>query len=160
MLINYTYEKDIKVFTLRLSKALLCPKRKEALQQLLLRMESWKITSAFNPEKTVQYFALVFKRLTSSCNRTGNRNSQTTNFACINLCKKHLSKRCTRGTSKTPVFGILCRGGKVWAQVVDDVEAKTLLPLISRRIEFRSTVCSDTWKSYTGVAANGYVHRW
>ena len=37
-----------------------------------------------------------------------------------------------RGTTKTPVFGILCRGGKVWAQVVPDVEAKTLMPLITR----------------------------
>ena len=48
----------------------------------------------------------------------------------------------------------------MWAQVVDDVDAKTLLPLISRWVEFGSTVCSDTWESYTGVAANGYVHRW
>jgi transposase len=64
-----------------------------------------------------------------------------------------------RGTSKTPVFGILCRGGKVWAQVVPDVEAETLLPLISRRVKAGSVVCSDTWKSYTGVAAKGYVHR-
>jgi len=64
-----------------------------------------------------------------------------------------------RGTRKTPVFGILCRGGKVWAQVVPDVEARTLLPLITRQVETGSTVCSDTWKSYTGVAAKGYVHR-
>ncbi len=64
-----------------------------------------------------------------------------------------------RGTSKTPVFGILCRGGKVWAQIVPDVEAKTLLPLITNRVESGSTVYSDTWKSYTGVAAKGYVHR-
>ena len=45
-----------------------------------------------------------------------------------------------RGTSKTPVFGILCWGGKVWAQVVPDVEAKTLMPLISRRVEVGSTI--------------------
>ena len=64
-----------------------------------------------------------------------------------------------RGTRKTPVFGILCRGGKVWAQIVPDVEARTLLPLITRQVEAGSTVCSDTWKSYTGVAAKGYVHR-
>ena len=64
-----------------------------------------------------------------------------------------------RGTSKTPVFGIPCRGGKVWAQVVPDVEAKTLLLLISRWVEVGSTVCSYTWKSYTGVADKGYVHR-
>ena len=48
---------------------------------------------------------------------------------------------------------------RYWTQVVDDLEAKTLLPLISRWVELGSTVCSDTWKSYTGVAANGYVHR-
>lgn len=64
-----------------------------------------------------------------------------------------------RGCLKTPVFGILCRGGKVWAEVVKDVEAKTLIPLISRRVKQGSVVCSDTWKSYTGIAAKGYVHR-
>jgi transposase len=64
-----------------------------------------------------------------------------------------------RGTSKTPVFGILCRGGKVWAQVVPDTEAKTLQPLILKRVRRGSTICSDTWKSYTGIATKGYVHR-
>ena len=77
--------------------------------------------------------------------------------------KRHSAKsggtKRGRGTSKTPVFGILCRGGKVWAQVVPDVEARTIMPLISRWVEAGSIVCSDTWKSYTGVAAKGYVHR-
>ena len=72
--------------------------------------------------------------------------------------RKRGSKR-GRGTRKTPVFGILCRGGKVWAQIVPDVEARTLLPLISKQVEPGSVICSDTWKSYTGIAANGYVHR-
>jgi transposase-like protein len=64
-----------------------------------------------------------------------------------------------RGTQKTPVFGILCRSGKVWAEVVADTEAKTLLPLVNQRVRRGSVVCSDTWKSYTGIAAKGYVHR-
>ncbi len=64
-----------------------------------------------------------------------------------------------RGTFKTPVFGILCRGGKVWVEIVEDVEARTLMPLIARRVKRGSTICSDTWKSYTGIAANGHVHR-
>jgi transposase len=64
-----------------------------------------------------------------------------------------------RGTLKTPVFGILCRGGQVWAQVVPNVEAQTLLPLIRKRVKRGSLVCSDTWRSYTGIATNGYVHR-
>lgn len=64
-----------------------------------------------------------------------------------------------RGPKKQPVFGILCRNGQVWAKVVDDVEADTLQPLISRTVSMGSTICSDTWKAYTGIAARGYVHR-
>jgi len=64
-----------------------------------------------------------------------------------------------RGTLKTPVLGILLRGGKVWAEVVSDVEARTLIPLISRRVKRGSTIFSDTWRSYTGIATRGYVHR-
>ena len=64
-----------------------------------------------------------------------------------------------RGTTKQVVFGILCRGGKVWAELVPDVEAKTLLPLIDKRVKEGSVVHSDTFKSYTGVASRGYIHR-
>lgn len=64
-----------------------------------------------------------------------------------------------RGTTKQAVFGILCRGGQVWAEVVPNVEAKTLLPLLHQRVTPGSVVCSDTFTSYTGIAAGGYVHR-
>ena len=64
-----------------------------------------------------------------------------------------------RGTSKTPVFGILCRGGHVWAQVVPDVKARTLLPWLRRRPRPGSMVCSDAWDRDTGVAAKGGIRR-
>lgn len=64
-----------------------------------------------------------------------------------------------RGTTKQAVFGILCRNGQVWAEIVPNVEADTLLPLLKQRVIPGSIVCSDTFKSYTGVAAKGYVHR-
>ena len=60
---------------------------------------------------------------------------------------------------KRPYLVFYAGVGRLWAQVVDAVAAKTLLPLISRWVELGSTVCSDTWKSYTGGAANVYVHR-
>jgi transposase len=60
---------------------------------------------------------------------------------------------------KQPVFGILCRDGTVWAEVVDDGEAATLQPLISQKVSPGSIVCSDTGKAYTGIASKGYVHR-
>lgn len=40
-----------------------------------------------------------------------------------------------------------------------NIQAETLLPLITKQVRAGSTVCSDTLVSYTGVAAKGYVHR-
>ncbi len=64
-----------------------------------------------------------------------------------------------RGTSKQPIFGIYARNGIVWARIVDDIEAKTLQQFINKQVTKGSTICSDTWKGYTGIAVNGYVHR-
>jgi transposase-like protein len=72
--------------------------------------------------------------------------------------RDHGTKR-GRGTKRQSVFGILCRNGTVWAEVVNDVEADTLQPLISRHVSPGSIVCSDTWKAYTGIASRGFVHR-
>ena len=46
-----------------------------------------------------------------------------------------------------------------WAEVVPNVETNTLLPLLRKQVATGSVVCSDTFRSYTGVAAKGYVHR-
>ena len=64
-----------------------------------------------------------------------------------------------RGTTKQPVFGILCRNGQVFAELIDNVEAEDLQPIIERKVKRGSVVCSDTWRGYTGIAAKGYVHR-
>jgi len=68
------------------------------------------------------------------------------------------SKR-RRGTTKQPVFGILCWDSTVLAEVVDDVGADTLQPLISKKVTAGSIICSDTGKAYTGIASRGYIHR-
>jgi transposase-like protein len=74
--------------------------------------------------------------------------------------KRNLPKaKRDRGTNKQAVFGILCRNGKVWADLIDGVEAKQLQPRIFKQVKKGSTVFSDTWRGYTGIAAKGYVHR-
>lgn len=49
-----------------------------------------------------------------------------------------------RCMSKQLVFGILCRNGYVWTEVVPGVEAATLMPLINKRVKGGSIVYSDT----------------
>jgi len=63
------------------------------------------------------------------------------------------------GTTKQPVFGILARSGKVFAELVDDTEAKDLIPIIAKKVKSGTRICSDTWRAYTGLATKGYVHR-
>lgn len=60
---------------------------------------------------------------------------------------------------KQALFGILCRNGYVGAELVPSVESATLLPsLTNKPVKRAFIVYSDTWRGYTGIAANGYVH--
>jgi transposase-like protein len=77
----------------------------------------------------------------------------------LSVKRNHPKARRGRGTSKQAVFGILCRNGIVWAELIDSVDAKQLQPRILKQVRKGSVVFSDTWRGYTGIAAKGYVHR-
>jgi len=64
-----------------------------------------------------------------------------------------------RGAKKQPVFGIFCRYGEVWAEILENVEAETLQMLISSKVNKGSIVCSDMRRAYTGMVSRGFVHR-
>jgi len=57
-------------------------------------------------------------------------------------------KRGRGAAGKVPVFGILKRGGKVYAQVIPDAKSKTLLPIIREKVQPDSIVYSDCWRGY------------
>ena len=77
----------------------------------------------------------------------------------LNVKKQRKQSKKGRGTTKQPAFGILCRNGVVWAELVEGVEKENLQPKIEKQVERGSIVCSDTWRGYTGIAQKGYVHR-
>ncbi len=77
----------------------------------------------------------------------------------LGVKKQQIQSKRGRGTTKQPSFGILCRDGAVWAEIVSGVEAIDLQPRIEKQVKKGSTVCSDTWRGYTGIARKGYVHR-
>ncbi len=59
---------------------------------------------------------------------------------------------------KTPVFGMLERGGKVMAKVVPNAKRETLIPQIVAIVEKGSTVATDEYHPYWSLPANGYKH--
>lgn len=63
------------------------------------------------------------------------------------------------GAIKQPVIGILCREGKVYAEIIPGIEVKDLKPLLKKHDEKESIIYPDSWRRYTGLAFKGYVHR-
>ena len=54
---------------------------------------------------------------------------------------------------KVPVFGLLKRGGRVYAAVMPDCGATTLLPIIHEHVTPDSMIYSDSWPVYNALQA-------
>ena len=67
-------------------------------------------------------------------------------------------KRGRGAAGKTPVFGLLKRGEKVFVTIVPDCSKESLMPVIKGLILESSTIYTDGWKAYDGLILNGYEH--
>jgi transposase len=60
---------------------------------------------------------------------------------------------------KTPVIGLVERGGKAYAKVIKNAKSKTLLSIVRKRVIPGSVVYTDEFKSYNTLAAyKRYTH--
>lgn len=57
---------------------------------------------------------------------------------------------------KIKVFGLLKREWKVYTQIIDDVSAKTLIPIIRWKVDIESIMNTDWWPSYDGLVDIGF----
>jgi transposase len=60
---------------------------------------------------------------------------------------------------KTTVVGVVERKGRVRAMVAADVKADTLIGIVREHVMPKSTVFTDEFASYDGLAVRGYQHR-
>ena len=65
-------------------------------------------------------------------------------------------KRGRGASGKTPVFGILQRGGKVYTEVVPNCAKATLQAIIRGKVAPDSVIHSDQWCGYDGLVDLGY----
>ena len=74
--------------------------------------------------------------------------------------KRIRGKRGAAG--KTPVFGLLKRGGNVYIEILKNCSKESLLliilPIIQGAVLEGSTIYTDGWKAYGGLILNGYDH--
>jgi transposase-like protein len=59
---------------------------------------------------------------------------------------------------KTPIVGLIERGGKMTAVVVKDTKRETIQPIIKRFVAKGSTLISDDWMGYDGI--NSHVNHY
>ena len=63
------------------------------------------------------------------------------------------------GQDKTPVFGMVQRGGKVVALKCGKADGATLLPIIEQFVEEGSNIYTDELTAYNGLDATKYTHK-
>jgi transposase len=68
-------------------------------------------------------------------------------------------KRGRGASGKIIVLGLLKRNGRVYADIIPDVQRKTLLPIIRRVVHSGSDIYTDGWRSYDALAVYGYNHK-
>ena len=80
----------------------------------------------------------------------------------VELDESYFGARRVRGIrgrgarGKTPVFGMLKRGDKVYTQIVKNCSISDLLPIIKGRTDTGAIIYSDVFKSYDGLVNYGY----
>ena len=70
--------------------------------------------------------------------------------------KRVRGKRGRGASGKTIVFGIYKRNGKVFTEIVPDVQRKTLQAIIRGRVSIETVIHSDGWRGYNGLVDIGY----
>jgi transposase len=71
---------------------------------------------------------------------------------------KRKGKRGRGAEDKGKVFGMVERKGEVKANVVENLKAKTVMPLIQESIEEKSRIMSDEFPPYYKVEKHGFEH--
>lgn len=70
--------------------------------------------------------------------------------------KRVKGKRGRGAAGKTIVFGIYKRNGKVYTEIVPDVQRKTLQAIIRGRVSIDTVIHTDNWRGYNGLVDIGY----
>ena len=68
-------------------------------------------------------------------------------------------KRGRGAGGKVAVFGLLQRGGKVYAKIIPNAASATLMPIIEKKVSPDSIVYTDCWKGYNALDVSRFKHR-
>lgn len=83
----------------------------------------------------------------------------------IEIDESYFGPRRVRGRrgrgagKKIVVLGLRKRKGRVYATIIPDAQAITILPIIRETVKRGSDIYTDGWKSYNALVIHGYNHK-
>ncbi len=107
--------------------------------------------------KTVnQIYLKIRHRLAQDCQRESPFSGEVEVDESYFGARRVKGKRGRGASGKTIVFGIYKRNGKVFTEIVPNVQRKTLQAIIRGRVGIETIIHSDSWRGYNGLVDLGY----
>ena len=114
------------------------------------------ILTGLNRNTINRYFNLIRRRIAEFCELQSPFNGEVEVDESYFGGKRIKGKRGRGAGNKTPVFGILQRGGKVYTEIVPNCAKRTLQAIIRGRVKPDTVIHSDYWRGYNGLVDIGY----
>ena len=133
-------------------------KFREFIRYFFLDLDAHKITflTGLNRNSVNRYLLLIRKRVAEFCEQSSPFQGEIEVDESYFGAHRVKGKRGRGAYGKTPVFGLLQRGGKVYTEIVPDCARKTLQAIIRGKVEPESIIHSDSWRGYNGLVDLGY----
>lgn len=121
-------------------------------------LDAQTITSLIHLNRNTvnRYLTLIRERIAKFCEQQSPFKGEIEVDESYFGGKRIKGKRGRGAYKKTPVFGILKRGGKVYTEIVPDCAKATLQGIIRGRVDPDSIIHSDGWRGYNGLIDLGY----
>ena len=118
------------------------------MQYFSLDLDAHKITflTGLNCNTVNRYLLLIRKRIVEYCKQSSPFHGEIEVYESYFGAKRVKGKHGRGAYNKTPVFGLLQRGGTVYTEIVPDCARKILQTIIRGKVDLESIIYSDFWR--------------
>ena len=133
-------------------------KIRQLLKHFALDLDAQRIAVLCNLNRNTvnRYLNMIRIRIAEFCEQTSPFRGEIEVDESYFGARRQKGKRGRGAYGKTPVFGILQRGGEVYTEIVPNCAKATLQAIIRGKVSPESIIHSDQWRGYNGLVDIGY----
>ena len=133
-------------------------KIRQLLKHFALDLDAQRIAVLCNLNRNTvnRYLNMIRIRIAEFCEQNSPFRGEIEVDESYFGARRQKGKRGRGAYGKTPVFGILQRGGKVYTEIVPNCAKATLQAIIRGKVSPESIIHSDQWRGYSGLVDIGY----